>query len=126
MRSLVIGTIVVLLETALAWAGDCTTSKRFTMKHAQTLSGVVADPTGAYLTSGTMDLLAGKRVVATVVFKGNGLYDFGTVSAGKYRIHIRVQGDYFCAPNVICDSAACKLEKMLRLNPSVACLTCTK
>jgi hypothetical protein len=106
---------VVLFEGLLAYAGDCSVSKKFRLKKSQGLTGVLQDPVGTALSGVTVDLLSGNAPIRSLRTDDSGRYDFGNVSAGEYKV--RVGAHSFCAPKVNCRKEGCILEPRLRLDP---------
>jgi len=61
-----------------------------------------------------IELLSHKQVVQGRKTDNNGLYDFGEIPSGKYRVHIDTHG--FCAPKVVCKGGTCTIEPKLKLD----------
>jgi len=99
-----------------AHLGDCKVSKKFEIKKAQRLAGALKDPMEAPLSGFQLDLLRGGKTVLSRTTDNNGVYDFGDVPPGKYKIRLNgING--FCAPPVKCDEAGCKINSILKLGP---------
>ncbi len=118
-RTILLGAVVSLgmIQIAAAHTKDCTVSKEFRLNRPQILSGVLQDPNGATLAGIELELMSGTKVIQHLRTTNDGTYDFGTVAAGKYRIHILREGAPFCAPTVRCGNRGCNLSPKLRLNP---------
>jgi len=100
-----------------ASARDCSISKRFRLSHAQTISGVLQDESGALLSALNLELLSGRDVFQHIRTDNSGRYDFGEIRAGEYRLHI-IHGDSdFCGPRVKCEEQGCSIEPQLKVNP---------
>jgi carboxypeptidase family protein len=108
-------TIFFIAFISFANAKDCSTSKKFTLHHPQRLSGVFADPNGAYLPGIKIQLLSGRKVIHDIRTQNDGGYDLGDVPAGTYRIRIKHRP--FCAPKVQCERNECIIEQRLEINP---------
>jgi hypothetical protein len=109
--------VLLVLLMAAANAGDCSTSKEFTLNHRQKLSGVLVDPGGADLPGVKVQLLSNKKVAQVFTTNNQGAYDFGEVPAGKYRIRIQYSDRALCAPQIECNSEHCQILPKLRINP---------
>ena len=108
---------VVLIESLLAYAGDCSISKKFRLNTPQVLNGVLVDPAGVVLQGVTIELRSGKTAFRRLKIDEAGRYDFGEVPAGEYRVLVE-HGDHdFCAPKVKCGKEGCILEPVLQINP---------
>jgi len=111
---------VVLLEmifVAGVSAVDCSVSKEFHIKHPQVLAGVLQDPNSATLPGIGLQLLSGVNVIQHLRTNNQGAYDFGMVSAGKYRLQVQYGDNPFCAPKVKCGNQGCRLDPRLTINP---------
>lgn len=99
----------------------CEVSKRFELKKAQRLAGVLKDPMEAPLSGFQLDLLKDGKTMLTRTTDNNGVYDFDEVPPGKYKIHLSRSGkpSGFCAPSVKCTDAGCKIASILKLGPQV-------
>ena len=99
-------------------ANGCEVSKKFNLKKAQHLSGVLKDPAGAPLPGFQLDLLKDKKAVLTRTTDDDGVYDLGEVSAGKYEIRLSRSGkpSGFCAPSVKCTAKGCAIESIAKVN----------
>jgi carboxypeptidase family protein len=112
--------VLLVLFMAAASAGDCSTSKEFTLNHRQKLSGVLVDPNGADLPGIEVQLLTSKKIAQVLTTNSQGAYDFGEVPTGKYRISIQYSDHAFCAPQIQCNSKQCQILPKLRINPKQA------
>ncbi len=116
-RSGIILFSVVLVESLLAYAGDCSVSKKFRLNNPQVIAGVLQDPAGAVLQGVTIELRSGKTTFRRLKINEAGRYDFGEVPAGEYRVLVQ-HGDHdFCAPKVKCGREGCILEPRVGINP---------
>jgi hypothetical protein len=109
-------TLLTFALMTAASARDCSISKRFRLSHAQRISGVLQDQSGAPLSGLNLELLSGRDVVQHIRTDNSGKYDFREIPVGEYRLHI-VHGDSdFCAPRVKCSEQACSIEPQLKVN----------
>lgn len=112
--------VAVIFQVAIAVpsvAGDCSLSKPFHLRSPQVLAGTFQDPTHAPLPGIKVELLSGTKVLQNLRTNNQGAYDFGTVSAGRYRIRVRYSDNAFCAPEVRCSGQTCTIGSTLTLNP---------
>jgi len=79
MRVLVASVLVVMLTLAAHAAGV-------------EITGTVVDPAGAAVPGATVELLAGGKVVATVVSGADGRFRVADVAAGTYEIRVTLMG----------------------------------
>ena len=106
--------LVVSLISASAWGSDCSLSREFEIRYSQVLPGVLQDPQGMPLSGSGIELLSHKQVVESRRTDNYGVYDFGEIPPGKCRI--RVNGNVFCAPKVVCKDGTCRIEPRVKLN----------
>jgi hypothetical protein len=59
--------------------------------------------------------MSGKTMVQRLKTDHLGIYDFGEIPPGKYRIHLYAFA--FCAPEVICKANGCGFRPKLKLKP---------
>jgi hypothetical protein len=100
--------------TTLAWGRDCSVSRQFEVKYSQVLQGVLQDPEDLALPEFGMELILRKQLVQSLKTDNQGVYSFGEVSPGKYRI--RVTSNAFCTPKVECKFGKCSIKSRLKLN----------
>jgi hypothetical protein len=108
--------IVSLSQIRMAGA-DCAVSNEFRVKHPQTLTGVLTDPNDVTVPRIGLDLISRGKVVQSLRTNNAGAYDFGTLSSGRYRIHVKYGANSFCAPKVRCPNEGCRLDPRLKINP---------
>ena len=116
VRSSLASIIVIMCFIGSAHAKDCSTSKEFTLQHAQKLSGSFVDASSAILSGIGVQLLSGRKVICDVHTNNQGAYDLGEVPPGRYRLRISYH-HAFCAPRIQCSSKDCKIRPELAINP---------
>ena len=67
------------------------------------------------LSGSGIELLSSKQAVQSVRTDSHGVYDFGEIPLGRYRIHVNAYT--FCAPKVVCKADTCSFKPKLKLNP---------
>jgi hypothetical protein len=107
---------LLLVTVGTAHSEDCSVSRTFQVKQVQALSGVLEDPAGATLSGIELELLSEKQVVRHTRTNNQGVYEFGEVPLGRYRIRLQYGKNLFCAPEVQCRGGQCILKPRLRLN----------
>jgi hypothetical protein len=105
---------MLTVTSVAAQARDCSVSKVFELKHAQSLAGVLEDPIGAVVSGRSLELRSAGKVFRILRTDNQGRYNFGEVPAGKYQIHILEKA--FCAPEVKCGNDACSIKSRVKLN----------
>jgi hypothetical protein len=118
MRGLVAALLINGLTVCSVWAKDCNVSKQFVVNRAQVLAGVLEDSTGAALSNISLELVADGKIVKSVTTSNNGVYSFGEVTVGRYRI--RTDPHLYCAPKVRCDGGTCSIEPKVQVDMSGA------
>jgi hypothetical protein len=107
---------LLLVTVGTAYSKDCSVSRTFQITQLQALSGVLEDPAGATLSGIELELLSEKQVVRHTRTNNQGVYEFGEIPLGRYRIRLRSGENLFCAPEVQCRAGQCFLKPRLRLN----------
>ena len=108
------GLVIGFFSSLLASASDCSMSSEFEVKHPQVLRGVLLDRDGLALSGSGIELLSRKQVVQRVRADRQGVYDFGEIPSGRYRIHVNAYA--FCAPKVVCKAGTCSFKPRVKLN----------
>jgi hypothetical protein len=106
--------VALILAAGLAWASDCSVSREFELKHSQVLRGTLQDPQGLALSGSRIELLSGKQVFRSLRTDNLGIYDFGEIQPGTYRV--QGHANAFCAPQVVCKAEGCSFSSKLKLN----------
>ena len=110
--------VVFQLALVIAGSADCSTSKQFRIIQSQTISGKFVDQNQAPLSGISIELVSGKAVVKSLRTSSDGTYDFGLVSAGKYRLKVPYGSRVFCAPIIRCKDKKCTIDPVLKTNPA--------
>jgi hypothetical protein len=111
----VIGFLVMM--TVSVEARDCSKSKPFQLGKPQVLSGTLQDPSGAVLPGIEVQLISGNKIVRRLRTSNLGVYDFGEIPSGTYRIRVDYPAKAFCAPEVRCAAGECSVDSTLKPNP---------
>jgi len=111
-----------MLTASLATAKDCSLSREFRIKKAQTLKGILQDPTGALLPQIELELLSAKKAIRHLITNNQGEYDFGEITAGRYRIHIVSRDGMLCAPKVWCGEKGCVVDSRISISSKAVIL----
>ena len=109
--------VILVLVSVSARARDCSISKGFQLRRPQILAGVFEDPAGATLPGMELELLAEGKIVWHLRTNNDGMYDFGELPSGQYRLRVQYGGNAFCAPKVQCGADGCSINRRLTPNP---------
>lgn len=110
-----LGLVALSILAVRLWAKDCSFSNEFRIETPQVLSGVLRDPQGLILPGIELELLSGGKRVQKLRTDNRGAFNFGQVSAGRYKIRIKASG-VFCAPKVLCGKQGCQVDSTVSIN----------
>ena len=114
---------LLLMQMAnLAAAKDCSLSREFHIKKVQILKGILQDPAGAVMPQIELELLSAGKVVRHLRTDDQGAYDFGELTAGRYRIHIVSSDGVLCAPRVRCEKKGCVIDSKVSISSKAVIL----
>jgi len=106
--------VLLIFASGVAWGSDCSISREFELRHSQVLRGILQDPQGLALSGSRIDVLSGEQVLRSLRTDNLGIYDFGEIQPGKYKVQIHAQA--FCAPRVVCKANGCSFTSKSKLN----------
>ena len=105
--------VVVLLSMSVFAADDLIDSKKFEIKKAQPLKGLLYDLHEARIAGLRLQLRTGKKTIKDIYTNAYGEYDFGEVQPGKYQI--RMINTTWCRVEVSCAQDVCSIKPQLKV-----------